>query len=302
MKILSFGSLNIDNVYNVDHFVAPGETMSSLNLEKFCGGKGLNQSISLARAGVDVYHAGRVGTDGQMLIDRLLESGVNVDLLETIEGPSGHAIIQVNKKGQNCIILFGGSNMQIEKDYIDRVLSNFEAGDMMLIQNEINNLDYLMEKAYDRGLSIALNPSPFNDALLSCPLDKVEYFILNEIEGNQISDKTEPKEIIDTIMTKYPNSKVILTLGKDGVMYCDGKDYYTHGIYDVKVVDTTAAGDTFTGFTLAGISEKMDPDMVLEMASKASSLAVNIKGASNSIPTRKMVAETDIVLEDRFLK
>lgn len=303
MKILSFGSLNLDNVYSVDHFVTPGETMSSHNLEKFCGGKGLNQSIALAKAGADVYHAGKVGkSDGGMLLNILVESGVDISNIGLSDGPSGHAIIQINKKGQNCIILFGGSNQEIDFTFIDNVLAKFDAGDIILLQNEINNLDYIMNKSHEFGLKIALNPSPMDDKLLTCPLEKVDLFILNEVEGYQISGKNDPSEIIDSIHKKYKGAKICLTLGKHGVVYFDGKKHYSHGIYDVPVVDTTAAGDTFTGYLLACLGDGLSADISLEKASKASSLAVSIKGASNSIPTMAMVDATDIKLDPRSVK
>lgn len=302
MKILNFGSLNVDYVYAVENFVRPGETISSLKRETFCGGKGLNQSIALARAGAKVWHAGKIGSDGLMLLEQLRENGVDVSNIAVSEGPSGHAIIQVNQKGQNCIILYGGSNKEIDKDFIHKVLDSFSAGDLVLLQNEISNIDYIIDYAYQKGIKIALNPSPIDASLLQCPLHKVEWFILNEIEGNQISGETEPTKIIDAIVKKYPGSKVVLTLGKDGVLCFDGTNSYFHGIYDVPVVDTTAAGDTFTGYFLSCMSQGLTPDVALEKASKASSLSVAIKGASNSIPFRKEVDTTTIKLEERFLK
>ncbi len=301
MKVLSFGSLNVDHVYAVENFVRPGETISSLGLERFCGGKGLNQSIALARAGAEVYHAGLVGEDGSMLTELMELKGVNIDYTKVIDGPSGHAIIQVSQKGQNCILLYGGSNMKIDEKFVDSVIENFNKGDLILLQNEISSLSYIMDKAYEKGLRIALNPSPFNDRLKECPLHKVEYFILNEIEGNEISGESEPMAIAKTIIAKYPGSKVVLTLGKDGVLYYDGEVCERHGIYDVKVVDTTAAGDTFTGYFLACIGEGLSPAIALEKASKASSLAVNKSGASVSIPSRDEVDATDIKLDKRFL-
>ncbi len=294
MKILNFGSLNVDYTYHVDHFVTPGETMSSQALDKNCGGKGLNQSVALAKAGAEVYHGGKIGADGQFLVDMLKQSGVNTDYVSLYDGASGHAIIQVDKKGQNCIILYGGANQAITLEDVDRVLAGFEAGDFLLLQNEISNLDAIVEKAAAKGMKIALNPSPINEAIDRLPLDKIDYFILNEIEGNQLSGKTDAREIVDTLKAKYPRSTIVLTLGKHGVLYYDGKNSYTHGIYDVPVVDTTAAGDTFTGFLLACLTQNYDVPTALELASKASSLAVSKKGAAGSIPTMQEVKTTTI--------
>ena len=255
MKILNFGSLNIDNVYSMDHFVRPGETTASLKMETFCGGKGLNQSVALAKAGAPVYHAGKVGADGQMLIDILGEYGVDTSLVAMTQGHTGHAIIQVDKKGQNCILLYGGANQEITTDYIDDVLAHFEKGDMLLLQNEINNIDYIIKKAAEKGMILAINPSPISDELVKMDLTSITYFILNEIEGNELTQETDPEKIARKMRQIYPGCVVVLTLGKQGVMYYDGTNTYTHGIYDVPVVDTTAAGDTFTGFFLSTLMQ-----------------------------------------------
>lgn len=300
MKILDFGSLNVDYVYSVDHFVRPGETLSSQKREVFCGGKGLNQSIALARAGARVYHAGKIGSDGSMLLDTLKKDGVDVTHVGISDGPSGHAIIQVNAGGQNCIILFGGSNMEIDEAFVDAVLADFGAGDLCLLQNEISSLPYVMEQAHAKGIRIAINPSPMDANLLACPLHLVEFFIMNELEGKEITGCAAPGDIIAAMREKYPESKAVLTLGKDGVVYFDGEQTYTHGIYDVPVVDTTAAGDTFTGYFLASISAGVDAAEALRLASVASSIAVSRKGASPSIPAADEVRAADLPLDPRF--
>ena len=110
MRVLNFGSLNLDYVYAVNHFVQPGETIASLSRTIKCGGKGLNQSMALARAGASVVHAGCIGTDGDPLRDLLSENGVDVSALKQIDEMQGHTVIQVNPEGENSIILFGGSN------------------------------------------------------------------------------------------------------------------------------------------------------------------------------------------------
>lgn len=296
MKILNYGSLNIDHVYQVDHFVRAGETTSSLGFQDFCGGKGLNQSIALARAGAEVYHAGKIGQDGLPLRDLLREAGVHTTYLEIAEGiPTGHAVIQVDKSGQNCIIIHGGANTAIGTDDIDRTLSHFEAGDILLLQNEISNVDYAIRKARELGMRVALNPSPIDERLVAWPeLRYVDWFILNEVEGTQLTGKQEGGDICRALTAKYPAAKVMLTLGKQGCMYYDGGTYLTHGIYDVPVVDTTAAGDTFTGYFLACVTEGLDVSVALELASKASSIAVNIAGASSSIPGRQAVEQAEM--------
>ena len=298
-KILNFGSLNIDYVYDVEHFVRPGETIQSKNLEVHCGGKGLNQSIALAKAGADVYHAGCVGKeDGQFLLDILNNSDVNTDNIKKTEIRSGNAIIQVDKSGQNCILLYGGANQEIDKEYADKVLSNFSNNDILLLQNEINCVDYIMNKAAQRGMTIALNPSPYNEKINLLPLHLVNIFILNEVEAMDITgyNNSDKRALMDSLKNIYPNAKIVLTLGKKGVLYFDGNEEYTHGIYNIPVVDTTGAGDTFTGYYLACISSGMKPQKVLELASKASSIAVSKKGAAASIPSIEEVEKSNIQL------
>jgi ribokinase len=285
MKVLNFGSLNIDNVYNVEHFVRPGETLQAQSLHVFCGGKGLNQSIALARAGVSVYHAGKIGHDGKALMDILHQSGVNTDHVIQTGGITGHTIIQVDRSGQNCILLMNGENGQIDCDFIDSVLSYFQKNDILLLQNEINNLPYIMHQAHKLGLQIALNPSPISKQIFECPLQFVKWFLLNEIEGNELTHCAEPDKIADHLLKNYPESSVVLTLGKKGAYYQDKRSTCTHGIYDVRRVDSTGAGDTFTGYFIAGVVNGFTIEENFRTASIASSLAVSKQGAASSIPS-----------------
>ena len=284
MRILNFGSLNYDYVYSLPHIVMPGETIASIKMEIFCGGKGLNQSIALAKAGANVYHAGMIGEDGGQLCDILVDNGVNIEHVKQIDGKSGHAIIQVEESGQNSIVLFGGSNRRITKEYIDNVLSQFEKGDYLLLQNEVNLVDYLIEEAHSKGLRIILNPSPYDHQLDCCDFNKIDTFLLNEVEGYQITGKTEPEEILDEMLRRYPKACVVLTLGDKGARYGQGEKRYSQSSFKVEVVDTTAAGDTFTGFYLAEVMRGHEVSKALEFAAKASAIAVGRLGAANSIP------------------
>lgn len=290
MKIINFGSLNIDKVYNVSDFVRPGQTISALNLNTFCGGKGLNQSIAAARAGANVVHAGAVGPDGDMLVNALKESGVDVSQLAHLPGDSGHAIIQVSQTGENCIIVSGGTNQQLSEAYIDSVLAGGCPGDVVLMQNEVNNLPYIMHAAKAKNLKIALNPSPITPALLEYPLELADWLLVNETEGAQISgcNGSHP-EILKALHEKYPQTAIVLTLGSDGVLYQDANETAGEKCFKVKAVDTTAAGDTFTGFFLTCCLEGMPVQQCLTMASKASAIAVTRAGASTSIPMRSEV-------------
>jgi ribokinase len=195
MKILNIGSLNIDYVYQVDHMVAPGETLMAFKRDVYCGGKGLNQSIAMSRAGLQVNHAGCIGAEGMMLTDLLKENDVNVDAVEVLMESTGHAIIQVDASGQNCILLYGGANRLLTKEYIDDVLKDSGKDDILLLQNEVNNLDYIIDSAYEKGLQIILNPSPYDSALDACDMTKISLFLLNEVEGKQMTGYEEPDDI-----------------------------------------------------------------------------------------------------------
>lgn len=292
MKVLNFGSLNYDYVYAVDHIVAPGETTASAEMETFVGGKGANQSIALARAGVPVYHAGRVGEEGGVLLDALRESGADVSLVGTVPGRSGHAIIQVDQNGQNSILLYGGANRRMTGEWIDHVLGPFGAGDLLVLQNEVNLLDEIIRRAARRGMRIALNPSPFDAAVLACDLSLVSIFLVNEVEGAQISGKTNAEDILAWFAAQHPQAMVVLTLGAEGAyVQADGKRYRQPAI-PAAVKDTTAAGDTFTGYFLADLLAKKPIETCLRCAAHASAIAVSRAGAGPSIPMRYEVEES----------
>ena len=297
MKILNFGSLNLDHVYSVGHIVRPGETILSDRLESGCGGKGLNQSIAVSRAGGSVFHAGKIGPDGHLLREALENAGVNTDFLSQSSLPTGHAIIQVDRNGQNSIVLYSGANHDIDEPYLNGVLSHFQAGDLLMLQNEISNMPEIMQAAHARGIQIALNPSPISKDLLEYPLNDVKWFLLNEIEGEALTGKTTPQGIADSLLGRYPGSAVVLTLGRRGVHYQDAERTVRHGVYRVDPIDTTAAGDTFTGFFIAGVSQKLKMEEILRRASVASSLAVSRKGASQSIPSLEEVLQSHLALE-----
>lgn len=289
MKVLNFGSLNLDYVYQVESILIPGETQASKDRQIFCGGKGLNQSIALAKAGIPVYHAGLIGEGGEPLLEVCKENSVNTEFIRQIPGPSGHTVIQVDKNGQNCILLFGGSNRSMTREFINSVLDSFDKGDIILLQNEINELDYIIDQAYKKKMMIILNPSPYDNALDSCDLSKVSLFLMNEIEGFQITGEKEPDRILKKVKELYPNARVVLTLGSDGSMYQDDTGIYKQEIFKVKAVDTTAAGDTFTGYFIASIIEGLSVQEGLELAAKASAIAVSRPGATASIPLRSEV-------------
>ena len=297
MKILSFGSLSIDYVYSVPHFVKKGETLSAKELNVYTGGKGLNQSIALARAGVETYQAGAIGTDGMFLLEQLKEAGVKTDLVKILDDVrTGNAIIQNDDEGDNCIVLFGGANQAITKEQVDEVFKDFTNEDYLLIQNEINELSYIVEKAKEEGMKIILNPSPMNEKIMKLPLDQIDYFILNEIEAMQILEMDKPEEIdgkyiASLLHERFKDATIVLTLGSEGSVCISDDEYVEQSIYKVKAIDTTAAGDTYTGYFIAGILNGKTIKESMDIASKASAIAVTRQGAAPSIPVLEEVEE-----------
>ena len=289
MKVLNIGSMNLDHVYTVDHIVEPGETQSSTQLQLFLGGKGMNQSVALAKAGVEVYQGGMIGEDGGVFLDACQEYGIHADYIRTVDARTGHAIIQIDKNAQNCILLYGGANQALTEAYVDEVISQFDSGDILLLQNEVNLLPYIVDRGYAQGMKIVLNPSPFDDKLKAVDMTKISLFLLNEIEGYQLTGCREPDAIIDSIRERFPHAAVVLTLGSDGAVYADQSCKHFQPIFPVKAVDTTAAGDTFTGYFIAGLAQGMEIPDILRMSAKASSIAVSRAGAVPSIPYRDEV-------------
>ena len=285
MKIVNFGSLNIDHVYQVEHFVQPGETIPSSDYQTHTGGKGLNQSIALARAGANVYHAGKIGREGEHLLTKLNEAGVDTSLITIGDVPTGHAIIQVIPDGQNSIIVEGGANQTITPSEVEIVIGTISDGDWLLLQNEINANSLILEATRDRACSVVFNPAPMTPDVQDLPLDLVDILIINETEGASLTNEREPSAILDSLHGKYPDMKLVLTLGNRGAIYLD-KDQRIHQEgFAVEAVDTTAAGDTFIGFFIALLSSGKQINEALRIACKASSICVTRPGAADSIPS-----------------
>ena len=285
MRVLNLGSMNVDYVYSVPHIIIPGETLATGGRNTFAGGKGLNQSIAMAKAGLPVYHAGITGNGGEMLVETLQQNHVDTSLIQTYDGPVGHTVIQVDKNGQNCILLFGGGNQCLTKEFIDETLSQFGSEDVLVLQNEVNLMPYIIDSAAEKGLKIVLNPSPFREEILQWNLKHIGVFFINEIEGAQIAETQAPEEILKWFAAEYPDAVVVLTLGSEGSQCLAQGEVYTQKIYPAKAVDTTAAGDTFSGFFLAQwLAGKTIPEC-LDLAARASSITVSREGAAGSIPT-----------------
>lgn len=305
-RILSIGSINLDEVFSVSHFIRPGETMACLSFERFVGGKGNNQSTALARAGAEVHHAGKIGADGRFAVELLRDSGVDASRVIEADVPTGRALIQVDPSGQNCILLFGGANRAISNADIDVFLTGWGKGDAVLFQNEISALSYAMERAKKQGLRIYLNPSPADEVIRTLPLEAVDCFILNEIEGallageelagegfmvggkdSALSVADQGEKVLLALRKRFPQADIVLTLGAAGACYSgrDGTELVVPAA-PVKPVDTTAAGDTFTGYFIAAVLRGETPAIAMKEASVAAGICVTRKGAVVSIPRR----------------
>lgn len=290
-KIVVIGSVNVDLVFHVEDIVQPKETLSSKSMARFMGGKGLNQAIALSKAYPEVRLYANIAKTDLALIDEILSFGVDPQWIDPIEGETGMAFIQVDKTGQNAIVLHKGVNHRFEPTKIDTVLAKLHPGDLIVLQNEINELEYLIKKAKEKGLMIAFNPSPFDSKILDLPLKEVDVLIFNEVEGAMLAHFKEPQLILKTLHNRYPNTILVLTLGSDGVMAVADNTTYELSAHPVDVVDTTGAGDAFTGYFLAGLMKGLSLGEALDMGNAAGALTVTKAGASASIPSLPEVLE-----------
>ena len=282
-KILNIGSLNLDYVYAVPHFVAAGETLLATRRDVFAGGKGLNQTVAAARAGAQVFHGGAVGADGDMLLDLLRDAGADVSAVSRVDVPTGHAIIEVNPQGENSIIILGGANRAVSPETVEAALAKVDAGDILLLQNEINGLDAIIRRAAEKGLRILFNPAPMEAAVKELPLHLLDTLIVNEGEGRALGGD------MDALRAAYPRQKILLTQGSRGATLWTGSERLFQPAFPVKAVDTTAAGDCFLGYYAAALAENLPYADALRLASAASALAVQRQGAAPSIPIRREV-------------
>ena len=286
-SVLNFGSLNIDLVYTVPHFIRPGETLACSSFKRNAGGKGLNQSVALARAGADVWHAGKTGPDGDFLLKTLADAGGHTDYVLRSPEPSGHAVIEVDEAGGNRILLYPGTNTAITGQEMNSVLDHFPAGTILLLQNEINGIGFLLREARKRGFVTVFNPAPCTPDVKDLPLELVHTLFVNEIEAAQLAEADQdspPEELAERLRGRLPECGIIITLGSAGALYAGKDAFFRVPAEKVKAVDTTSAGDTFTGYYLASILRGYAPEEAMKYASKASGIAVGRPGAARSIP------------------
>lgn len=286
MAIYNLGSINADLFYHVPHLPGPGETLAAQSLEKGLGGKGANMSVAASRAAALVSHIGAVGGDGKWARQRLLEYGVDTRHIAVLEGEStGHAVINVDQSGENAIVLFPGANHQITESAVGQALSESARGDTLLIQNETNQQAYAAAMGRDLGMYVAYAAAPFDAEAVTSVLPYLDFLILNEIEAQQLTESTGFE------VDQLPVTDVVITLGADGCRWINSvkrssKSFAAHA---VNVVDTTGAGDTFTGYLLAGLDRGMPMEQAIGLAMKAGALMVTREGTADVIPDLKEV-------------
>ena len=293
-KLVNLGSACVDHVYQVAELVAAGETAASLNHQIFPGGKGLNQSLAAARAGARVHHLGAIGEDGALLREVLLEAGVDVSgVAERAGVASGHAVIQVNQRGENAIVIAGGANRTITDDDRAAAKTLLEPGDWLLLQNEINDLPLAFEICRETGAKLAFNLAPVDGREQDYDLTLVDLLIVNEIEARALVPEElaalEDAAVAAWLAEKYPGMDVVLTAGAAGLHHAVGGAVERYPAIPVTPLDETAAGDAFIGYLLAALLADADMPDALRLASAAGACAVTVAGAASSIPEREAV-------------
>lgn len=284
MAIYNLGSINIDHIYRVPHLPQPGETLKASGLVTVLGGKGANQSIAIARAGGTVHHIGAYGAQDPWILQSLSEAGVSVQHLCALTGPSGHAIIYVDAKAENSIVLFGGANQEITTDKIDSALASARAGDWFLLQNETNLGAYGAQKAKALGLKVCYSAAPFDADLVAEILPFADLLIVNEVEEREIHEAGV------RFAERLGQIEVVTTFGSKGARFVAPGRQHEAAAFQVKAIDTTGAGDTFLGYLLAAFDRGDGIEAAMQTAMAAAAVKVSRAGTSTVIPTRAEVA------------
>ncbi|MFC4218440.1 ribokinase [Pseudophaeobacter arcticus] len=285
MAIWNLGSINADMVYTMPHLPVAGETLAATGLDQFLGGKGANMSVAAARAGAHVHHIGAVGPEGGWAVARLMEYGVDTRSIATLDLPTGHAIIAVDQAGENQIILYPGANRGISGDQIGQALSAANAGDILVLQNETNMQAEAAKMARDLGLKVAYAAAPFEAEAVRQVLPYLDLLFLNQVEAEQLQQATG----------KSPDAlgvcDVIVTLGARGARHYSASSGQARDVAALPVtpVDTTGAGDTFTGYVLSGLDRGLPMPQAMALAARAAALMVTRHGTADVIPDLKEV-------------
>ena len=285
MTVFNLGSINIDLVYRVPHFPAPGETLTALDYQRMLGGKGANQSIAVARAGGAVTHIGAAHAEDGWILDEMRTAGVDISGVQTGDTATGHAIVSVSSDGENQIILWPGANHAIDMDQAIAALATAGSGDWALLQNETCGADDFVAAARASELKIAYSAAPFDAAVTARLLPYTDLLVVNEVEAAALT------KMLDRPAQDIGLPHLVITRGGDGADYHGQAGAFHQPAFPVSPVDTTGAGDCFFGYLLAGLACGEDIGTSLHRASAAAAIQVTHPGAAAAIPTRAAVDE-----------
>ena len=288
-NICVIGSLNMDLVVNVDTMPKPGQTIIGSNFKEVPGGKGANQAVAMARLNGNVSMIGKVGEDGfgQTLINSLKNDKVDTTYIQTSKGATGVALITVDK---NSIVVSPGANFEVKEDDIDNNIEAIKNSDIVVLQLEtpLNTIKYALNKAKELNKYTILNPAPavkLDDEIIK----NVDLLTPNETELEIISGVSiETEEDIQKaaqIMIEKGVKELIVTLGSKGSLYINKEKSMFKKAYKVEAVDTTAAGDSYTGALAVALSQDKNIEDAMDFASKVGALSVLKEGAQSSLPT-----------------
>lgn len=279
MAIFNFGSINIDHFYRLPRFPAPGETLAAESYATGLGGKGANQSVAAARSGAFVRHLGAVGTDGAAALARMQAAGVDCSAVRRIDGATGHAIIMTEPGGENQILIHPGANRGQDPGAIASALEEAELGDILLLQNETDLQADVARLAMGKGMEVFYSAAPFDAEAVAALLPLVNVLLVNAIEAEQLA-ATMGLGIYD-----LPVETVVVTRGSKGAEWI-AKGYEPIAIpaFAVQVVDTTGAGDCFTGALVASLDAGALPADAMRHAAAAAALQVTRPGTADAMP------------------
>ncbi len=285
--IYNLGSINADYFYRLPHLPGPGETLAATDFSTGLGGKGANQSVAAALAGAAVRHIGAVGPDGRWTLDRLASFGVDVTHIRITETPTAHAIVMIDEGGENQIVIYPGANHAQDIGAIERALSGAGSGDWLMLQNETSHQVETAKLARARGMNVAYSAAPFSAQAVQAVLPHTTLLIMNAVEAAQLSTA------LSAPLADLPVARILITKGSNGADWIDRTSGETVSVPSVRVtpVDTTGAGDTFAGYTVAGLSLGLNVEEALTRAATAAAIAVTRHGTADAIPSLAEVLE-----------
>lgn len=284
MPFITIGSINIDHSYRVPHFLQPGETLACQSYQRGLGGKGMNQSVALHRAGAQVLHLGAIGRHDAWVRAAMLETGVDLGAVIEVDADTGHAIIQLDAQGQNCILIHPGANQCLQASDIEQVLQSHSKHAWVLTQNETSAVPDIFERVLAHGRRLAFNPAPCDPALAQLPLQRLAVLFVNEVEVCQLAQTGDINAAFTALRQRCPETLLVMTLGPDGLRAAQGAEQWIVPACPTTVVDTTGAGDTITGYVLAALDAGRGVEDALHWAARAAAITVSRPGAAASIP------------------